>query len=209
MQLTMLTTSKLSCVLLTLSTPPPRNLKLLLDQGFPKPPGFTVHSIDRTLDVIHLSDHAPHLSAASTPDWLLLRIASRDGFDALVTRDLAQTRQLLEMYVLSRLRGFCVITWRKPIADPITEWGQLLAYLPLIKKRLRESSYSSTPGRMVLIPAPALGGDNLHNPADTIGRYAASRGISHRQARIEASAEIEEWLRTNGEDLAYFADILR
>jgi hypothetical protein len=40
------------------------------------------------------------------------------------------------MWVLSRLVGFSVVTWRQRIDDPIQEWRQLLAYLPELKKRL-------------------------------------------------------------------------
>ncbi|MDA8311485.1 MAG: hypothetical protein M0Z46_12905 [Actinomycetota bacterium] len=60
------------------------------------------------------------------------------GFDPLVTRDKAQVDQALEMWVLSRLVSFSVVTWRRRIDDPIQEWGRLLAYLPEVKRRLSQ-----------------------------------------------------------------------
>jgi hypothetical protein len=123
---------------LTYPSPPPPDFRLLLDQGFPKPRGFAVQAVDRTVEVVHLHDLDPQLSMQSTPDWMLYCIAVQAGFDALVARDRRQLDEVLEMYVLSRLRSFAVITWRKAIEDPIREWGQLLAYLPEIKKFLKQ-----------------------------------------------------------------------
>ena len=123
---------------LTSQTPQPPNFRLLLDQGFPNPPGFTVRSIDNTVEVVHLSQFDRTLSQRSTPDWVLYCIAARAGFDAFVTRDQAQTNQLVEMYVLSRLRGFTIITWKKPIEDPVREWDNSSH----ICRRLRNDSDS-------------------------------------------------------------------
>ncbi len=119
-------------------SPAPHRFRLLLDQGFPKPPGFRVEEIDRSIEVVHFGDSYRDLARARTPDWLIYAHAARDGFDALVTRDKAQVDQALEMWVLSRLVGFSVVTWRRRIDDPIQEWGQLLAYLPEVKKQLAQ-----------------------------------------------------------------------
>ena len=68
------------------------------------------------------------LAETSTPDWVLYCRAAEAGFDALVTRDQSQISQPVEMYVLSRLHHFTIVTWKKSVEDPIREWGQLLAY---------------------------------------------------------------------------------
>jgi len=182
--------------------PPPR-FRLLLDQGFPKPPGFAVNAVDRTVDVVHLSDFDPELSRNSTPDWVLYCVAAEAGFDAIVARDRAQLDQLVEMYVLSRLTNFTVITWRKAIEDPIREWGQLLAYLPEVKKHL-----SSGKPQAILLPAPTLTSQNLFNPADTLGIEARRRGVSNGQARNEARGEIRDWLVMTGDDPQRFDRLL-
>ena len=130
-------------------------------------------------------------------------IAAEAGFDALVARDRSQLDQLVEMYVLSRLAEFTVITWRKAIEDPIREWGQLLAYLPEVKKLLGQG-----PPRAVLLPAPTLTAQNLHSPTDTLGIEARRRKISQNQARKEARAEIRNGLELVGDSPHRFDDLL-
>ncbi len=178
-------------------------LRLLLDQGFPKPPGFNLALVDRTVEAVHLSDFDRDLSTNSTPDWMIYWRAAQARFHALVARDRAQLDQTLEMYVLSRLPGFAVITWRKHVEDPIREWGQLLAYLPEIKRVISQRG-----AKAILLPAPTLQPGNLLNPVDTIGTDAAQRGISHDQARREVRAEIESWLDNQGLDRSDFAPLL-
>jgi hypothetical protein len=105
----------------------PRRFWLLLDQGFPKPPGFRVEEVDRSIEVVHFGDSYRDLARPRTPDWLIYANAAQDGFDAIVDRDKARADQVLAMWVLSRLVGFSVVTWRRRIDNPIQEWGQLLA----------------------------------------------------------------------------------
>ena len=177
--------------------------RLLLDQGFPKPPGFTLSAVDTTVEAVHLYEFDAQLSSNSTPDWVLYCVAAEAGFDALVARDRAQLDQLAEMYVLSRLAAFTVITWRKPIEDPLREWGQLIAYLPEVKKHLGQGS-----PKAILLPAPTLTVQNLHDPVETIGIEARRRGVSNRQARQYAVAEMRDWLTMNDQDPHRFDRLL-
>ena len=179
--------------------------KLLLDQGFPKPPGFAVNAVDKTVKVVHLHDFDRALAEQPTPDWMLYLLAAEGGFNALVTRDKSQLEQLVEMYTLSRLQGFAVITWRRSIEDPVREWGQLLAYLPEVKKLLR----SLKGGRSILLPDPTLSERNIYNPEDRLGTEATRRGISNREARLEAEGEIKQWLTMIGDDPHRFDRLLR
>lgn len=143
------------------ATPPePQRLRLLLDQGFPKPPRFKLEDVDATIDAVHLYDFDRTLSENSTPDWYLHCRAAESGLDALVTRDFSQAGQELEMYVLTRLQRFVVVAWRKRMDDPVREWGQLLAYLPEIKKRLGQPK----PPKVVLLPDPVAHGEELPRP---------------------------------------------
>lgn len=175
-------------------SPKQPELRLLLDQGFPKPPGFTVRSIDDTVDVQHLSDFRPDLARVQTPDFIVYLVAAEAGIDALVTRDASQVKQLAEMWVLSRLPRLTVVTWRAPIEDPIREWGQLLAYLPEIKKKLAVDERPDA----IFLPAPRLGADNLYDADETVGIEARRRGVSHAQARSIAAKELRDWLELNG-----------
>jgi hypothetical protein len=107
------------------------------------------------------------------------------------------------MYVLSRLPRLTVVTWRKGIEDPIREWGQLLAYLPQVKRRCLEAG-----GRVILLPAPSLGSDAFFDPKDKVGSEARTRGASVRQVRAEVRAEIEDWLRWSNEPTGRFDALL-
>lgn len=176
----------------------------MLDQGFPNPPGFALRTLDQTVDAVHLWDFNRALSENSTPDWAVYCHAARAGFDALVSRDHAQVRQSVEMYVLSRLH-FTVVTWKKAIEDPIREWGQLLAYLPEVKKRL--VGIDRRPN-VIFLPAPTLSQDNLWRARDRIGLEALQRGISNHQVRTEAVAEIRDWSEMSSGDAYAFDDVL-
>jgi hypothetical protein len=177
-------------------TPPEhRRLRLLLDQGFPKPPRFKLEDVDSNIEATHLYDFDRSLSENSTPDWYLYCRAAEAGLDALVTRDFSQAGQELEMYVLTRLRRFVVLAWRKRMDDPVREWGQLLAYLPEIKKRLAQPR----PPKVVFLPDPSLTEKNFRDPVQTLGEAATDRGISVGQVRREARQEITDWLDRRGE----------
>jgi hypothetical protein len=65
-------------------------------------------------------------------------------------------------------RGLSVITWRKQIADPVVLWGQLLAYLPQVAKRLSEIDRA-----VFILPEPSLVANNVRTPADHLGRLAS------------------------------------
>jgi hypothetical protein len=45
------------------------NLRLLLDQNFPRPPGFDLASVDATFEAVHVYDHDRTLTEAGTPDF--------------------------------------------------------------------------------------------------------------------------------------------
>lgn len=144
--------------------------------------------------ISHLSEFAPSLAENSTPDWYVYCAAAEAGFDALVVRDRSQLDQLAEMYVLSRLTKLSIVTWRKGVDDPVREWGQLLAYLPDVKRRCLEGG-----GRAILLPSPSLSKDSFHNPTETIGVESRNRGISTREVRTAARSEIADWLAMSGQ----------
>lgn len=176
----------------------------MLDQGFPKPPGFLLQSVDKTVEAQHLSEFEPQLSINQTPDWLLYCRAAEAGFDALVARDRAQLDQQVEMFTLDRLQRFTVITWRRAIEDPIREWGQLLAYLPLVKRWLGREP----PPKAILLPEPKLTQDNIWNPRETLADLGQRQGISTQQIRFEARQQIRGWLEIVGEDPGRFDSLL-
>lgn len=65
------------------SSKQPEAIRLLLDQGFPKPPGFEPSDVDRNLQWMHLWDWNRELSERSTPDWALYCEAAFGGFNGV------------------------------------------------------------------------------------------------------------------------------
>ncbi len=173
--------------------------RLLLDQGFPKPP-WSVPELDRSVTVVHFSDLDPALATSSTPDWFVYCLAAEHGFHELAVRDMSQVNQSVEMYVLSRLKELTIVTWRKGNDDPIREWGQILAYLPQIRTRVLEVG-----GRILMLPTPAIQGSSICPAKDQIGKIAKLRGVSNEQVRHEAQSEITEWLEVSGESQDRFS----
>lgn len=155
-------------------------LRLLLDQNFPRPPGFDLRTVDSTVEAVHVYDHDRGLTEAGTPDWLIYLRAAQDGFDALVTRDWHQREQPEELWVLSNLR-ITVVSWRKPFNDPVAEWGHLLAYLPRLKRRIERRQ-----PRILLLPPPQLGPGNEVNPREALGEYASQQARAVQDVREEA-----------------------
>lgn len=163
-------------------------LRLLLDQNFPRPPGFDLRSVDATVDAVHVYDHDRALTEAATPDWLIYLRTAQDGFDALVTRDWHQLDQPEELWVLSNLR-ITVVSWRRPFHDPVAEWGHLLAYLPQLKRRIERRQ-----PRVVLLPPPQLGKSNEINPREALNAYAAEQDRAVQEIRREAEELVRGYL---------------
>lgn len=184
---------------------PPDRVRLLLDQGFPKPRGFDPSDVDRNLEWTHLSDWRPDLSEVSTPDWVLYCEAAFAGFTAIVTRDFAQAEQSEEMVALSHLRNFHVVAWRQRMDDPIAEWGQLLAYLPALRRFLGEHQ-----SRVILLPVPTLAnGRNVEPPKTYIARIAQSLGQSVEQLRRDAFDSMRDWEDVGPADAGRYTRRLR
>lgn len=130
------------------------------------------------------------LVGAKTPDWYLYLRADEDGFDALVTSDWHQSEQPEELWALSRTR-LSIITWKHPVDDPIREWGQLLAYLPEIRRMIEEHGPS-----ILFLPSPRLTKANLVKASEALGAIAGQLGLSNQELRDRARnvivAELEE-----------------
>lgn len=116
--------------------------------------------------------------------------AAHDGFDALVTRDLSQTELPEEMLVLTRVR-LTLVAFREAVEDPIVEWGQLLAYLPLVRGR-----NDSKRSQIVLLPRPALSAKNELAPKAALSQIANDLGVAVAQVRREAEASVRDHLGT-------------
>lgn len=157
--------------------------------------------VDATVEVRSLREFDASLAGTSTPDWYLYLRANDAGFDALVTRDWHQSEQPEELWTLSKT-NLSVVTWRRSIEDPIREWGQLLAYLPEIRRMLDEHGPS-----IVFLPSPRLERRNVEKATSMMGLLASDLGISSQQVRDQAREVVEAELDSMGE-LDRFADLL-
>lgn len=168
-------------------------MRFLLDENFPNLPGFLQALGSTTTGVESLYNFAPDLTDTGTPDWYLYLRAAEAGFDALVTRDKSQAEQPEEMWVLSQTE-ISVVTWRRPVNDPVLLWGQLVAYLPEIHRLLHEHKSS-----ILFLPVPRLNRENLKDPTSTLGIRAKQQGVSNQQIRDQARKIVTTELRRRGE----------
>lgn len=168
-------------------------MRLLLDEGFPSPPGFDASMVDGSVDVVALRNFDRSLVGARTPDWYLYLRADEADFDALVTRDWHQSEQPDELWTLTRTT-LSIITWKRPIEDPIREWGQLLSYLPEITRMIGQHGPS-----LLFLPSPRLGKTNLGKASAALGELAAELGISNLELREQARRGVMDELDHRGE----------
>lgn len=169
-------------------------LKFLLDQNFPQPVA-DVSSVDATVEYVALRAFDAALTERGTPDWLIyLRAAESGEFDGIVTRDRSQLDDAEELVVLNDT-DLSVVTWQPPVEDPIKEWDQLLASMPLIRRHLEKERPV-----VVFLPKPALRKDNVTKPHALLGRVASAEGRSLLEMRAEAREFIREELTSRGLD---------
>lgn len=160
----------------------------LLDQGFPKPP-FEIKGWDRKAQYVHLSDFDRSLSTASTPDWMVILAAEAGSFNGFVSRDRSQLDEP-ETMIAVEWTQLSVVTWKKGIDDTIREWGMLLAYMPLVLKRIEQVGPS-----IFMLPNPRLGPENVQKKADAASRVAQNRKLAYRAMRAEAVELMRTHLR--------------
>src|SRR5205823_12992063 len=89
--------------------------------------------------------------------------------------------------------GLSAVTWANPIEDPITEWGQLLAYMPLVLRRIEQSGPNA-----FLLPKPTLGRRNVRKPRAILGELASLRARSYPELREQARGSMRRDLERRG-----------
>jgi hypothetical protein len=169
--------------------------RFLLDQGFPPDPIGTFR-LDKRVEYVPLHRFAPELSESTTPDWMLYVAAAAGGFQGLVTGDKSQLSQDAELIALTVTR-ITLVTWRHGDEDPITRWGQLLAYMPQILRRMEPGK-----GIVVSIPNPRLGAGS--NAVEIPGHMARARSaqdkVSYNERRSRELAHMRPYLVQRGHE---------
>lgn len=182
------------------SLPPDETFRLLLDEGFPSP-SFDPAVLDPALEVVALRDFDKSLVGKGTPDWYLYLRADEADFDALVTGDLHQSGQAEEMWALTRTR-LSVVTWRQPEYDSVVAWGQVIAYLPEIRRMIREHGDS-----IVYLPRARLTMKQFGKASGHLGVIASEEGRSVADVLRQAEQAVREGLADRGQ-LERFQDAL-
>ncbi len=168
-------------------------MRLLLDEGFPPPPGFRINSVDKTVEIVTLREFEPSLTNSSTPDWYIYLRADEAGFGAFVTQDWHQSEQIEELWTLSQTT-LSLIKWQKSSRDPIQEWGQLLAYLPEIQRMIKENGPS-----IIFLPSPRLSRNNIKKATAILGQFASNSDISNQRIQHQARQIVENELLNRNE----------
>ena len=137
---------------------------------------------------MHLHDLDPRLAKVTTPDWMIYLIAEQASFTGVVTRDKSQLDQDEELVVLSRQK-LSVVTWRRAIEDSVTEWGQLLAYMPLVVRMVERLG-----PRVVLLPEPRLDSHNVQAAEPGARMRAAALRVSYPEFTARAIGVMERYL---------------
>jgi hypothetical protein len=163
--------------------------RFLLDQGFPKPV-VAIEQLDRNVSYVHLSDMFPDFAATSTPDWMVLLLAAEQRFDGLVARDKKQLQTPESVAALALNPTLNFVTWRGPIEDPVAEWGQLMAYMPLVLRAIDQGRVG-----IFLLPKPTLETRSVVKARDWAGALASDSAISYPELLAEAHETMETELR--------------
>ena len=155
--------------------------RFLLDQNFPNPISEVIER-DTRFQITSLSSFDSTLSNERTPDWLLFLRAAEGEFDGVVTRDRSQLSAIETMVVLVDTR-LSVVTWHKGLDDSIREWGQLIAFLPDVCKKM-DSGHRG----IFTIPTPRIA---FAKAMDPIGIEAGGQGQSNAQLLHEARRSLK------------------
>jgi hypothetical protein len=165
-------------------------MRVLLDQGFPAPPGFKPTDLDATVEYIPLVRHAPELAKVSTPDWMVILAAAKGGFDALAVDDQELKENELCLVALS-YTAVSLIAWTQGI-DAVTGWAQLVAYAPKIAQRIAELG----PNIFLLPTVRIARGTNYYQAATEVRRKAKGAGQSYPEMRREAVKTMKAELKS-------------
>jgi hypothetical protein len=166
--------------------------RFLLDQNLPNAP-FDAHALDRTVTYEHFSHHAPEYASVSTPDWMVYLIAAGGGFAGVVTSDKSQLGQDTELLALID-SGVNLVTWDGRQLDPVTLWGQLIAYMPQVLKVLEPDHPS-----VITLPNPRLQRrSGVESPGEIARARKARDRVSFSERRSRALAIMRSELEAQG-----------
>lgn len=119
----------------------------------------------------------------------------------MVTGDLRQSGQADEMWALTRT-NLSIVTWSSAEADPVVQWGQVMAYLAEIRRVINEHGPS-----IVSLPRARLHRRRAEKASAHLGVIAHEEGRAVADVRHQAEQSVREALQARGE-LARFEAVL-
>ncbi len=162
--------------------------RFLLDQGTSKPKDRVLLR-SRAYEFAHLSDVAPELSRARTPDWVAILVARHRGFTGFVSRDASMLEDPEPLVALDSSK-LVFITWAKGLDDPIREWGQLMAFMPAVM-RLAQGREPC----VITLPTPQLRKESRVKPRSLLHDVATRRfNSSARETKATAVGAMKHYL---------------
>ncbi|HEY2299778.1 MAG TPA: hypothetical protein VGH43_18755 [Jatrophihabitans sp.] len=156
-------------------------LRLMLDQNFPlQPSGMRFDRLDKSVRLEHFNTAFPAYARVSTPDWKMYLLAKSGGFDAVITSDVNQLDEDVEMIVL-QLTKLGLITWKRGEPDTVILYGQLLAYMPQVGRELRQM-----PASVVTLPTASIRRpDHVNRPGDLARKRHRHDGKSYAERKSQ------------------------
>lgn len=168
----------------------PLRLRFGLDEGFPDAVGWDPGLVDALTEYVPLRRFAPNLVGKETPDWIVILTAYLDGLNGLVTDDGDMLNDDMSLTALSSV-DFSLVTWIHGMDDNVTRWGQIVAYMPEIRKAI-----ARTGATVFVLPAPRLSGRGSKETAwQRLQERASRRGDSPRTVRATTVALMNQEAR--------------
>ncbi|HLI56699.1 MAG TPA: hypothetical protein VKY26_06640 [Actinomycetota bacterium] len=122
---------------------------------------------------------------------MVILLAAEQGFDGVVARDKKQMEAPESVAALVLNPALSFVTWRAPIEDPVAEWGQLMAFMPLVLKTIDRGRTG-----IFWLPKPTLDPKSVVKARNWAGAMASDSAISYPELLAEARETMEIELRT-------------
>lgn len=121
---------------------------------------------------------------------MVILLAAEQGFAGLVARDKKALQTPGSVVALALNPPLSFVTWRSPIEDPVAEWGQLMAYMPLVLKAVDQGRSG-----IFWLPRPTLDSKSVVPARSRAGALASSLSASYPELIAEARQTMEADLR--------------
>lgn len=120
------------------------------------------------------------MSTASERPKAVRRFLLDQGFPKPVVA-IDQLDRSVSYVALALNRNLSFVTWKTSIEDPLTEWGQLMAYMPLVLRWIEEKG-----AHIFWLPKPTLESKSTIRARARAGQLASEGSMSYPELLAEA-----------------------